>query len=326
MNTTLLRRFLMPAVGGSLLLVIGLARAAEPAPEPAKPAASATPATKAPARKPAAPKPAEKKLAPSNLGVAQIVERNATARGGLKAWRAVKTLSMSGTMDVGRPVKPREQPATGTQLDRSRSKLARYEAAKAQAEKDKQEPGQIVQVPFVMELKRPRMMRLEVKFEGDTAIQVYDGQKGWKLRPYLGRNEVEPYTADELKIAAQQTPLDGPLIDYAAKGYKVVVEGMEPVDGHNAYRLKVTLKGGQVRHVWVDATSFLDVQIDETRRLGGHDRAVITAMRNYQTVNGLKVPFLLETRVDGAVGSDKIQVEKVAINPPIDDARFVKLK
>src|SRR5258708_19797977 len=35
------------------------------------------------------------------LSATQIVEKNVAARGGLQAWRAVKTLSWSGKMDAG---------------------------------------------------------------------------------------------------------------------------------------------------------------------------------------------------------------------------------
>jgi len=61
-----------------------------------------------------------------------------------------------------------------------------------------------VQVPFLMELKRPRKLRFELQFNGQTAVQVYDGVNGWKLKPFLNRSEVEPYTAAEMK---QSNPL-----------------------------------------------------------------------------------------------------------------------
>jgi hypothetical protein len=64
-------------------------------------------------------------------------------------------------------------------------------------------------------------MRLEIEFHGQTAIQIYDGVQGWKLRPYLNRHEVERFTAEELKTASTQADLDGLLINYAAKGSKV---------------------------------------------------------------------------------------------------------
>ena len=84
-----------------------------------------------------------------------------------------------------------------------------------------QQPAPQAQLPFVLEMERARKSRLELEFKGETAVQVYDGTQGWKLRPFLNRHEVENYTADELKIAEAQADLDGALIDYAAKGTKI---------------------------------------------------------------------------------------------------------
>jgi hypothetical protein len=38
------------------------------------------------------------------------------------------------------------------------------------------------------------------------------------------------------------------------------------------------------------------------------------------------VPYLLETKVQGVKQSEKIEIEKVAVNPKLEDARFAKLK
>lgn len=329
MHTTALRTLAVFGFGCSLLTA-GLAWGEEPAPASTPAAVPAKPVTPAPAAKtPAKPvtkaaaKPAEKKLAPSNLSAQQIMEKNTAARGGLTAWRAIKSMRLSGKMDAGQPVKPPVKPEqAGTQ---AQSRTARIEAAKARdAAQTKGEAGVVVQVPFVMELKRPRKQRVEIQFEGETAVQVYDGEQGWKLRPYLGRHEVEAYSPEELKIAAQQADLDGPLIDAAAKGNKVVVEGMEKLEGRNTYRLKLTQKGGQVRHVWVDAVTFLEAQTDEVRRAGGQDRTVTTILRDYKTIGAVKVPYRYENRVAKAKTTEKILVEKVELNPVLDDTRFAK--
>src|SRR6476660_9927259 len=37
----------------------------------------------------------------AKLTAEQVIEKNVAARGGLQAWRAVQTLSMSGKMDAG---------------------------------------------------------------------------------------------------------------------------------------------------------------------------------------------------------------------------------
>jgi hypothetical protein len=242
-----------------------------------------------------------------NLTAAQIVEKNVAARGGLRAWRAVQTLEMSGKMDAGGDRRP-TIPVPGV---------------RGESNMTPPRPAEQVQLPFVMDLKRPRKMRVEIQFSGQTALQVYDGTNGWKLRPFLNRHEVEKFTPEELRASAAQSDLDGPLIDFAAKGSKVELEGKEKVDGRNAYNLKVTDKGGNVRHVWVDAENFLEIKIEGApRRLDGKYHPVAVYYRDYKSTDGLMIPYLLETQVEGVKETEKIQIEKIVLNPKLDETRF----
>ena len=245
--------------------------------------------------------------ASANLTAAQIVDKNVAARGGLQAWRAVQTLEMSGKMDAGGDRRP-TIPVPGV---------------RAESNMVPPRPAEPVQLPFVMDLQRPRKMRIEIQFKGQTALQVYDGSNGWKLRPFLNRHEVEKFTPEELQAASAQSDLDGPLVDFAAKGSKVELEGMEKVDERNAYKLKVTDKGGNVRHVWVDTESFLDIKMEgNPRRLDGKNHPVAIYLRDYKPVNGLMMPYLLETAVEGVKETEKIQIEKIVLNPKLDNTRF----
>jgi len=263
-------------------------------------------------------KAADTKSAQSGLSAPQIVEKNVAARGGLQAWRAVQTLSLQGKMGAG-----------------GNRRAALAVAGPNQKEVSlPQRPAEEVQLPFVMELKRPRKMRLELQVKGQTAVQVYDGTKGWKLRPYLNRHEVEPYTAAELKTASNQGELDGPLMDYAAKGSHVELAGTEKVEGRNTYKLKVTEKTGHTLHVWIDAETFLETKIEgQPRILDGTSHPVEVYYRDYRTVEGRKIPFLLETRVlpvgrnalglrDTPVPPEKVIIEKVVVNPKLDEKLF----
>jgi len=158
-------------------------------------------------------------------------------------------------------------------------------------------------------------------------VQVYDGTHGWKVRPYLNRHDVEAFTAEEAKSETEKGDLDGPLVDYAAKGTKVELETVEPVQGNDAYKLKLTLKTGKVQHIWIDTQSFLDVKIDGLpRRMDGKMHDVWIYQSDFRKVDGLTMPFVLETAVDGYPGTHKMRVEKVAVNPKLDDARFSKPK
>ncbi len=229
----------------------------------------------------------EKASPPAKLSVTQIIDRNVAARGGLKAWQAVNTLTMSGQLEAG-----------GTKN---------------------------TELPFVLEMKRQHKSRLEIHFEGQTAVQVFDGSHGWKVRPFLGRNEVEPFTEEEAKAAGQWDELDGPLMDYSKKGIKVQLLGTESVEGHPAYKLKLTMKDGEQKRLWIDAKTFLERKIDgQPRKLDGKFRNVAIIYRDYKKESGLSVPHTFETVVDGAKKSYKMTIDRVKVNQAIEDSLFDK--
>jgi hypothetical protein len=261
----------------------------------------------------------------SNLSASAIVEKNVSARGGLQAWRAVQTMSMAGKMGAG-----------GNQRATLPVPPQQHGPMPAIKSLPQQRPVDEVQLPFLMELARPRKMRLELQFNGQTAIQVFDGANGWKVRPYLNRREVESYTPDEMKVASKQSDLDGPLVDYAAKGTKVELAGMEKVEDRDTYKLKMTMKDGNAMNVWIDAKTFLETKIEgQPRRLDGVYHPVEIYYRDYRPVDGLQIPFVLETKVlpvsqpgqkyvTPAVPSEKTIFEKVVVNPKLDPSHFSK--
>ena len=221
----------------------------------------------------------------ADLKAADIVSKNVAARGGLEAWRAVSGIRMAGEMDAG-----------GKQGAR---------------------------LPFVWSLKRPHKSRLEIVFQDQTAVQAYDGSQGWKLRPFLNRNEVEPFTRTEAQSAAAAAELDGPLVDYARKGSKVELLGREEVEGKPAYKLHLTPKTGPQFNLWVDASSFLEVKIDgEPRKMDGRLHKVAIYYRDYKKVDGLMLAHTLETAVEGVPKTNKISLQSVKVNPALPDTLF----
>ena len=265
---------------------------------------------------------AESKMPSGTSSAAQIVDKHIAARGGLQAWHEVQTLSVAGKMDAG----------TGDSAARSAilakagaGASVRRPAGGAAAGPEKLTEKPQVQLPFRLELKRPRKSRLEIDFAGKTAVQVYDGQNGWKLRPYLNRNDVEPFSEQEAKAQSGTGELEGPLVDYAAKGTKIALEGMEPVEGRNAYKLMLTKKSGDVQHIWIDTQSFLDVKIEGIpRRMDGKMHKVWISQRDFRLVQGVMIPFVVETVVEGYRETHKMLIEKVTLNQKLDDAAFGK--
>jgi hypothetical protein len=258
---------------------------------------------------------------PAALSVEQIIEKHVAARGGLAAWRDLQTLSLSGKLDVGTGDSVQRSVVMSEQGGGAHGRRAERATAAAAAKA----PGGQIQVPFRMQIKKPHKSRFEIDFAGKTAVQVYDGQHGWKLRPYLSRDDVEPFTADEAKSEESRTALDDPLIDYAAKGTRIALEGTEAVDGHDAYKLKLTLRNGEVQNVWVDAQSFLDVKVEGIpRRMDGRMHKVFVYQGDFHAEKGLIMPHLYVTSVDGYPGAHRMIVESVTVNPSLDDSRFAK--
>jgi hypothetical protein len=257
-----------------------------------------------------------------SLTATEIENRNVAARGGLQAWRSVQAMSFQGKLGAG-----------GNQRSTLPVPLPDKKASKLPTDP---RPTEEVQLPFVMEMQRPRKVRFELQFKGQAAVQVFDGETGWKMRPYLNRRELEPYTADEMKAASMQAELDGPLVDFAAKGTRIELDSMEKVEGRDTYKLKLTMKNGQTIHLWIDSKTFLEVKIEGlSRRLDGIEHPVEVYYRDYRSVSGLQIPFVLETKVlplsnpatrmkETPIPSEKIIMEKVIVNPKLDASHFSK--
>src|SRR5690349_2320786 len=86
--------------------------------------------------------------APVKLSAAEIVDRNVAARGGLDAWRAVQTMSLAGKVGAG-----------GNQ--RATLQMSPTQTAARKSASPVMRPAEEVQLPFLMELARPRKIRFE---------------------------------------------------------------------------------------------------------------------------------------------------------------------
>ena len=214
--------------------------------------------------------------------VDEIIAKNVEALGGMEKIKAVKTMRMTGKMTVG--------------------------------------PG--IEAPIVLELKRPNAMRLDITIQGMVGSQAFDGTTGWTLMPFQGSKVPQQMAADELKLAEEQAEMDGPLVDYKAKGNTVELLGKEKVEGADAYKLKVTLKNGAVRTLYIDAEHFLQIKDESKRTIRGAEMDTDTIIGDYKEVNGMMFPHSVDSGQKGSPQRQKMVIEKIELNVPIDDARF----
>ncbi|HKV26222.1 MAG TPA: hypothetical protein VJN93_16620 [Candidatus Acidoferrum sp.] len=179
--------------------------------------------------------------------------------------------------------------------------------------------------PFLAEFKRPGMMHNEVTLHDKTVIRTFNGKDGgWIINPFNGQNAPEPMTAAEMKDAADEADFDGPLIDSEAKGNKVELTGIEQVEGRDAYILKVTHKDGTVSNFSYDTKTYLLAKWSGTDMQEGQAVGRETYFRDYRDVAGLKFAFELESKNPGGEYAQKIVVDKIEVDPAIDNSHFGK--
>jgi hypothetical protein len=214
--------------------------------------------------------------------VDDIVAQHVKARGGREALAAVKSLRMTGRAIAG--------------------------------------PGREAIVR--REIARPGKIRTEFVFQGTTGIYVWDGTSGWQVSPLDGSLEATPLADEAAALSAEQADFEGPLVDWKAKGHKVERVGSTTLPDGEAHELKVTLKSGVVRRVWVNAASGLIVKSASTRKWRGRDTQFEVIYGDYREAGGVQVARSLEIGAVGRPQRMKIVVESVEVNPALDDSRF----
>ena len=220
---------------------------------------------------------------PTPLTVDQIVAKNVEAKGGAAALQGLKSIRLNGKMLV-----------RGGQL----------------------------QMGYVQTRKRPGDVRTEITMQGMTAVEAFDGTTGWKIMPFQGRKDPEKLTADDTKSLIEEAEVDGPLVDWKAKGSTVEYLGSEDVDGTPALKLKVTRKNGDVTFVYLDPDQFLEIRTVTQRTVQGAQMEVETEFGEYEKVGGVFVPFAVETGPKGSTDKEKIVIEKGEPNGSVDDSIF----
>ncbi len=175
---------------------------------------------------------------------------------------------------------------------------------------------------LVQENKRPELVRHDTTLQGMTGVVAYDGHSGWKIEPWEGKKDAEPLGEEQLKEMVEESDFDGPLIDYEQKGNKIELIGLEPVEGTDAFKLKVTLKNGGVRYFYMDTDYYVPIKIETKRFVRGAEREYESTLGDYKQVGGVYLPHSIETNAKGSQQITKVRFEKIEANVPIDDSRF----
>ncbi len=215
----------------------------------------------------------------------ELVTKNLEAKGGLAKIEAIKTLRASG----------------------------RY-----------QDNGGFT-AEITQELKAPDEIRQTFTLQGMTQIQAFDGKTGWQINPFEGRRDPEMLGEEDLRGLVEDGDffLHGPLVDAAGKGNKIEYLGHATVDGDDAYKLKVTLKNGDIYYYYLDPATYLEFRVERQQFIRGAVREQFMDVGSYKQVDGVYYPFSIGTAERRDMSDlSTVTLAKVEANVPVNDNDF----
>lgn len=171
-------------------------------------------------------------------------------------------------------------------------------------------------VPFTLVAQRPDRLRVESFTPLRRVVQAYDGAGA----PWISHSELKGGTPQEMgeadaKDFIANADFDGPLVNFAEKGYSVDYAGEEPIDGRNAYKLLLMNKRDDIFFLWVDAENLEVVKRTAYRVAGGQRVAVDTLFKDFRAVGGVLQPHRIETSARGRTLYIML-IDRMEPNPP----------
>jgi hypothetical protein len=169
--------------------------------------------------------------------------------------------------------------------------------------------------------KRPGLYRSEVKPEGSPRATIRGfAENAWEtsndktsVREGAGAVEQREVDAD----------FDGLLVNYRDKGHTIVLEGRHRAGAVDAWKLKVTMKSGAVRYVYLDAATWLESRHEATIEVAPNRRVATTiTFADWREVGGVKFPFAIDEEREAPGQTFVTYTKTIVVNVPLDDAIF----
>ena len=180
-----------------------------------------------------------------------------------------------------------------------------------------------VVIPFTQDAKAPDLLRQAYTLQGLTAVQAYDGSTGWQIQPFGGRRDPEMLGEDDLRDFSEQADFYGPFVDYQKKGNTIEYLGKYALDGDDTYRLKVTLKNGDIIYYFLDPDTYLEIRTDKQMFVRGAIHETVTDLGSYKKVNGVYFPFSVDSwPKSDPTQKSQITFQTIEANVAIKDTEF----
>ncbi|MFI5185403.1 MAG: hypothetical protein ACHQF0_01615 [Chitinophagales bacterium] len=177
--------------------------------------------------------------------------------------------------------------------------------------------------PITVQIINGKAMRTDVEVMGQTVVNCYKDEKGWKINPFAGVPTATDVTGEELNEFKNQSFLASQLMDYKARGYTAELLGQENVDSVKAYKIKLTTEGDKMDTYYIDASTSMLIKFVGARNLMGQDMEVETYFSDVKDFGNLKFSMSRIVKTGGQT-IQEVHFDKMELDVPIDEKIFDK--
>ena len=215
--------------------------------------------------------------------VGEIIAKYIAFTGGTDQWKTIKTMVISGTYNYGG-----------------------------------------MEFAFTSYSKTPDLYKYIVQSNGKYFAQAFDGKQGWKIDEFKNETKKKILTGKPALAMANEADveLESPFINYQQKGYEVIDDGKDTVDDKICFKMKFIRNKADTETYFFSTADFELVKKQAVSKNAELDNSVLdTFYSDYQTVQGLKIPFKSVSKVKEQTILTAT-IKKVEVNIPIQDDSF----
>jgi hypothetical protein len=178
-----------------------------------------------------------------------------------------------------------------------------------------------LEYPITIYHMRPNRLRIESRLQGQEFLQVYDGEIGWHVNPMVGVGDPQRMTDVEIGSFKLQADMDGLLVGYQDKGYKLDYVGEARAEGAKVFQMKLVTPEDVVMDVFVDARTFCIIKVTTTITHQGRSISMDTLMSDYRDVGGMMMAHTIDSRQAGQP-LNQVLIDEVVLDFELDEALF----
>lgn len=174
------------------------------------------------------------------------------------------------------------------------------------------------EIGFKMTELHNKGQRIDITAMGMAGYIIQTVTEGWRFLPFQGQAKPEATPAETVKEVADALDIQSSFLNYKEKGHQVELVGKEDVEGTEAFKLKLKMKGGLEQTIFLDPTTYYIIKVVTKSKATGQEVEQSQTFSNYKKIDsGYVFPFSMT-----GFGPGELTISKIQVNVPIDEKIF----